>query len=203
MTLDPKHAWQASGEIGDTPALVEIRARADKFYRRIRRRNTIEYVACILVVLIFGRQAFVLPHLLLKIGSGWTALAALYVAWQLHLRGSAISPDKSGGMPLFTFLRMQLVRQRDALRSIFWWYLLPFTPGLALILIGRGQDPEWISHVPVWAQLTGLSATVMIFAGVWWLNQWNARKLERRIEEIDVLMSEGRPPVEPTNRILH
>ena len=190
MTLDPKHAWQASGETYDAPALVEVRARADKFYRKIRRRNLIEYAACIVVVIAFGRNVFVLPHVLQKIGSGWLIVATFYVAWQLHRRGSAVSPDRSGEMPLSTFLCMQLARQRDALRSIFWWYILPFIPGIALILIGNGQDPQMAKHAPIWLRWVGLGATATMFAGVWWLNQLGARKLQRRIEEIDQLISE-------------
>lgn len=191
MTLDPKHAWQTSVEANDAPVLAEVHASADKFYRKIRRRNLIEYAACILVVVAFSRNVFVLPHLLQKIGSGWMVAATFYVAWQLHRRGSAVSPGMAGEMPICTFARRQLVRQRDLLRNIFWWYILPFIPGLALILIGNGQDPEMAKHVAIWVRWVGLGFIATVFAGVWWLNQMAARKLQRRIEEIDALTGGG------------
>ncbi|WP_404710138.1 hypothetical protein [Sphingomonas sp. MMS24-J13] len=190
MTLDPKHAWQTSGEAHDVPALAEVRAKADKFYRQVRRRNLMEYAACVFVVIACSRNAFVLPHILQKIGSAWIVAAAFYVAWQLHRRGSAVAPEKAVDMPIYIFARTQLVRQRDLLRNIFWGYILPFIPGLALVLIGNGQDPELSRHVPIWQRWMALGFIVAAFTGVWWLNQRVARKLQRRIDEIDALTGE-------------
>lgn len=189
MTLDPKRAWQASAERYEAPALTDVRARADKFYRKIRRRNLIEYASCVVVVIAFARHLLVLPHILQKLGSAWLILATIYVAWQIHRRGSAVSPDNATGMPISAFLRMQLARQRDLLRSVLWWYILPFIPGIALVLIGNGQDPAMAKHVPIWLRWLALGGIVTAFAGVWWLNQLVARRLQRRIDEIDLLRS--------------
>jgi len=190
MTLDPKHAWQASGDGHDAPALTDVRAHADKFYRNVRRQNIVGYVGCIGLAIAFGRNLLVMPHILQKLGSAWMIAAVLYVAWQIRRRGSAISPEKSGGMPISAFLRMQLARQRDLLSSVLWWYILPFIPGLALILIGNGQDPALAKHVPIWLRWVALGTLVTAFAGLWGLNQLGARRLQRRIDEIDLLMSE-------------
>ena len=142
MTDDPaKEAWQASVEIAGAPPLEEVRKGADKFYRRIRRRNAIEYVACVVVVVAFTSYVFVLPHVLQKVGSAMIVLATFYVAWQLHRRASAEPPERAGTMPLLAFARAQMLRQRDALRSIFWWYILPFIPGLVVMSLGNGMDP--------------------------------------------------------------
>lgn len=190
MTLDPKHAWQTSVETHGAPALAEVRAGADRFYRKIRRRNLIEYSACVVAAVLFGRNVLVMPHILQKIGSGWIVAATFFAAWQLHRRGSATAPESAGEVPIYTFVRAQLARQRDALRTVFWWYMLPFIPGLALVLIGNGQDPEMARHVPIWVRWVGLGVMVTVFAAVWWLNQVVARKLQRRIEEIDALTGE-------------
>jgi hypothetical protein len=191
MTLDPKHAWQASGETHDTPALAEVRAKADKFYRKVRRRNMIEYVACIIVVIACSHNVFVMPHILQKIGSACIVAAAFYIAWQIHRRGSAVAPEKAVQMPLYIFTRTELVRQRDLLRNVFWWYILPLIPGVALVLIGNGQDPELSRQVPIWQRWVGLGFMITTFTGVWWLNQMAARKLQCRINEIDALTGEG------------
>jgi len=190
MTLDPKQAWQNSGDAHEPPEFAEIRLRADKLYRRVRRRNLIEYTACIVLVIFASRNIFVLPHILQKLGSASLVAAACYVAWQLHRRGSAVAPEMAGEVPLYAFARAQLVRQRDALRSIFWWYLLPLIPGIALILIGNGQDPGTASHVPIWVRWVALGVIVSVFVGAWWLNQVAARKLQGRIDEIDALTRE-------------
>ena len=186
MNADPiKEAWQASVENAGTPAIDDVRAGASKFYRRIWWRNAIEYAACAVVVFGFGKYLFTLEHVLEKAGSLLVIAGTLFVAWQLHRRGSAEPPEKAGAMPLLLFARAQLVRQRDALRSIFWWYLLPFLPGLTVFMTGtmlsaRPSGPEPRDAV-------GFAGLIALFAGIWWINQLGARSLQKHIDEIDAL----------------
>jgi hypothetical protein len=185
MNTDPvKQAWQASVEIAGAPPLEEVRKGANKFYRFIWWRNAVEYVACVIVVASFGYYVFTLPHVLQKIGSVLVIAAALYAPWQLHRRASAEPPEKAGAMPIYNFLRAQLVRQREALRGIFWWYILPFIPGMVLIVVGKMLS---LPAGPARPQWIGLAVMVALLAGIWWLNQLAARKLQRRIDEIDAL----------------
>ena len=188
MNDDPaKQAWQASVEIAGAPPLEEVRKGANKFYRYVKWRNAIEYAACVFVVIAFGAYVFTLPHPLQKIGSALVVVATFYVAWQLHRRASAEPPEKAGTMPILAFSRVQLVRQRDALRSIFWWYMLPFLPGLALVFLGAGQDPALAAKTPVWGRWLTLALMAGVFTGMWWLNQVAARRLQRHIDGIDAL----------------
>jgi len=190
MNPDPaKQAWQRSVVGGGPPPLEEVRKGANKFYRYIKWRNLIEYAACVVVVVTFTSYIFVLPNVLQKIGSGLVILGTFYVAWQLHRRASAEPPEKAGTMPILQFAKTQMIRQRDALRAIFWWYLLPFVPGMVLIVTGtwigeRESGPEWFDAI-------GGAVMVAIFVGVWWLNQLGARKLQRHIVEIDALIGES------------
>lgn len=189
MTDDPfKQAWLASVEIAGAPQLEEVRKGADKFYRTIRRRNMIEYVASIVVIAVFSVYIFTLPHILQKMGSALVVAAAIYAPWQLHRRASAVRPQIAGAMPIYDFLRGQLVRQRDALKGIFWWYILPFLPGVALILAGNGLHSEIeAAGPPIWARWLALAGSTAVIAGIWWLNQLGARRLQKRIDEIDAL----------------
>jgi hypothetical protein len=168
-----------------------VHASADKFYRKIRRRNLVEYAACVVVVVAFGSYVFTLPHILQKIGSAWMVLATFYAAWQLHRRGSAASPATAGQMSVYDFARAQLVRQREALSSIFWWYILPFIPGLAMVLIGNGMATPAGQGPPIWLRWLALALIAGAFAGTWWLNRLGARKLQRRIDEIDALAGDN------------
>lgn len=192
MIEDPaKQAWQTSVEIAGAPPIEEVRKGAGKFYRAIKWRNLVEYAACVIVVVGFSIYVFTLPHVLQKLGSVLVVLATGYVAWQLHRRASAVPPEAAGTMPLLLFSRAQMIRQRDALRSVFWWYLLPFFPGLALFMIGKGLDPAAdAAGPPIWARWLVLGVLVAVFTGVWWLNRLGARKLQRRIDEIDALTGE-------------
>jgi amino acid transporter len=192
MSEDPaKQAWQASVEIAGAPPLEEVHKGVGKLYRHVKWRNRVEYAACVVVVIGFASYVVMLPNPLHKLGSVLIVLATLYVAWQLHRRASAVPPEAAGTMPLLQFARAQLVRQRDALRSLFWWYLLPFLPGLTLFLIGNGQDPELIAKVPVLTRWLGLLGMIAIFGAIWWLNQLGARRLQRHIDEIDALTGDA------------
>ena len=189
MNHDPvKQAWQASVEIAGAPPLDEVRKGADRFYRYIKWRNLVEYAACVIVVVSFAYYIFTLPHLLQKVGSAMTVAATLYVAWQLHSRASAEPPERAGTMPILAFARTQLVRQRDALKAIFWWYILPFIPGMALVFAGNGLVAEVeAAGPPIWARWTILAGFGAFFALVIWLNRLVARRMQNRIDEIDAL----------------
>jgi len=189
MNTDPaKQAWQASVEIAGAPPLEDVRKGAKKFYRFVWWRNAVEYVAAAVAIVVFTYQAFVMPHILHKLGCILIVAASIYGPWQLHRRASAVAPEMAGTMPIYTFLRGQLVRQRDALRTIFGWYMLPFFPGLALLIIGNGVDSKIeAAGPPIWQRWVALGVMAAIFAGIWWANRYVARRLQRRIDEIDAL----------------
>lgn len=189
MTRDEtaRESWQASVTEAQPPSMEEVRAGAEKFYRKVRLRNRIEYVACAVAVIAFTIQAFTLNNVLQRAGAAMVVAGTLFAAWQLHRRASAVAPESAGAMPILDFTRMQLARQRDALSSIFWWYILPFLPGLGLIMIGAGQDPAAAAKVPIWVRWVYLAAMVTFLGGIWWLNQRVARKLQGRIDQIDAL----------------
>ena len=109
----------------------------------------------------------------------------LFVAWQLRRRASAEPPERAGAMPLLLFARAQLVRQCEALRSVFRWYILPFLPGMSVFMTGtmlaeRANGPEPRDAV-------GFAVLIAMLAGIWWLNQLGARRLQRSIDEMDAL----------------
>jgi hypothetical protein len=193
MNPDPvKQAWQASVEIPRAPSLDEVRKGADKFYRYVKWRNCVEYTACAVVVAVFTVYIFTLPHVLQKVGSALIIVATFFAAWQLHRRASAEAPEKAGTMPILAFARGQLVRHRDALRGVFGWYILPFIPGLGVMMVGNALNPGFASlGAPPWVKWLSFAGVVAIIGVIWWLNQLAARKLQRHIDEIDALTGVG------------
>jgi hydrogenase-4 membrane subunit HyfE len=184
-----RHAWQSSGADAALPALAEVRAGADRFYRVIRRRNRIEYGACVLVVLFFGLAVFKVSNPFAAAGAALIVLGTLLVAWQLHSRASAEAPPAAdAGVPILAHQRAQLVRQRDALARIALWYLGPLVPGLALFLLAP------VLRHGLGALNTGLAialaVNVLMLGGVWWLNRLAARQLQRAIDDLDALAGE-------------
>jgi hypothetical protein len=192
MNSDPaKQAWQASVDIAGAPPLDEVRKGADKFYRFVKWRNLVEYVACLIVVVSFTVYVFTLPQTLQRVGSAMIVVATFFVAWQLHRRAAALPPEGAGTMPLYRFMRAQFVRHRDALRGIFWWYLLPFIPGMTLLLVGSLYAPDTHPDGPGLRDAVGTAVIIAVFVAVWWLNQRAARKLQKHIDEIDALIGEN------------
>lgn len=130
-----KRAWQEApgGNDGQATDAASINA----LNRRVRMRNLREYAAALLAGAVFAAYAFVLDELLLKLGSIALIGGLVAVAWNLHRRASARRPDSAElASPCLAYLKADLTRQRDALRSVWKWYLLPLAPGMVLFLAG-------------------------------------------------------------------
>ena len=140
-TESAKAAWQASVAEAPLPTLDAMRTATDRFYRLVRRRNRIEYAAAVLVVIVFTAYTFLLPSPVARIGAGLIVLGTLIMVRQLHRRAAASPPPEAeAALPLIVHQRAQLVRQRDALAKVGRWYLLPFVPGLALMVLAPAVE---------------------------------------------------------------
>jgi hypothetical protein len=185
-----RDAWQSSLPEVQLPSMDEVHKATNVFYRRIWRRNAIEYAACVFVVGSFSWSAFTLEHVLQRIGSVMVVIGTLICGWQLHRRASPVHPESAGAMPIIEFARFQLARQRDALASVFWWYLLPFVPGMVAMVAGSMMLHAEQGRDSMGRDLIGIGVIVALFVGVWLLNQWGARKLQKHIDDIDALLGE-------------
>ena len=177
--------WTQQKEEEFTMSLADVQNRASTFQSTIRRRNLIEYLAAALVVGIFAWMVVIIPVPVVQIGAAMIAAGAVYVAYKLHTLAGAGEPDMA--QSVVTFHRAELVRQRDALKSVWRWYLAPFIPG-ALVFVGGTQFSSDI-NMPLVARLLGLGTSLGIFAvifgGIFWLNQRAAKKLDAEIVQLD------------------
>jgi hypothetical protein len=179
---DPRNLWQnqdeeAGGKV--TITLNDIRRQAARLERRIYWRNMREYGAGVLVLAAFTVQIWrghgwqVAPPLLLIAGT-------IYVLFQLHRRGSARSlPADAGLRASLDFHLRELGRQRDALHTVWLWYLLPFVPGFVAALVVQAAERGITARVIVF----GVVLVLLLF-GIWGLNEWAARKIDRRMQEL-------------------
>ena len=75
---------------------------------------------------------------------------------------------------------MQLERQRDLLRSVWLWFLLPFVPGFVVGLIGLARaQPSLISPIVVYGVLL-----VMLGLGLHALNRRAAARIQRALDRL-------------------
>jgi hypothetical protein len=191
---DPlRHAWQSTGSDTPLPSLETVRGGADRFYRMIRRRNRIEYAACVLVVVFFGIMVFRAHSPAAQLGAALIVLGTIFVGWQLHRRASAIVPPAADAAePILVHQRAQLVRQRDALEQVGLWYLLPLFPGLMLMMLAPAFDTGPAALLTFKAGTWfAIAVNLFVFGGIWWLNRLVARKLQKAVDEIDALMEEA------------
>jgi hypothetical protein len=179
---DPRNLWQSQGEENVTITLEEIRLRAERLERRIWWRNFREYAAGVLVIAWFLATLHLL-HGLDFLGPVLVLAGVIYVMIQLRRRGTARSlPVDADTRSSVEFYRLELERQRDALRTVWRWYLLPLVPGLAAIFTVAGIK-RGVNALLVGSIIVG----VLLFVGVWALNQWGARKLDRKIQELHTM----------------
>ena len=183
--LEPQTLWQSQPVEHDPMTVAAIHQKAQVFQARIRRRNRREYIAAGVVIVGFAPALFS-GDWMMRAGAALIMAGTAFIVWQLHGRASASAVPPVGDT-LVDFHRQELIRQRDALGSIAVWYLGPLVPGMALFMAGAWFMPAAPYHT-LRQHHIGVIVTValqvLIFLGIWLLNQWGARRLQRRIDEL-------------------
>ena len=184
MTEDEvKAAWMRGGATVP-PSPQGLRAAAARFDRGIRRRNAVEYIAGAAGIAFFAWIGLSETAPLLRLACLLTVLGGLTVMWQLHRRSSPLAdPVGTVAMTLIAHRRAQLARQRDALESVVWWYLLPLAPGVAMFSYAVAPA-RTLAH-----NVFAAAVVLFVFTGVWWLNRRAAADLAEEIAELDALGS--------------
>ena len=181
---DLKRLWKEQPMTAATLSADELEAGAKRLRRRIVFRNATEYVACVLVIAGFAFYIVRFPFPLMRAGSVLIILGTLLVAWQLHRRASSQPlPGDLGGQSWLAFQRAQLVRQRDALRSVWLWYVGPLVPGMAVFR--WGVETELDVSAPFARGRLADGVIALVFLAVIALNAWGAHKLQQRIAALD------------------
>jgi hypothetical protein len=189
-STDLKNLWQSQPT--EPPRIYpgQLRKKIDKFERRIFWRNLREYAAGLVVIAIFGFYEWRFRTLLVRLGSGMIIAGTLYVMYQLHRRASRRpAPAALGASTCIEFHRTSLERQRDALRTVWSWYLLPFVPGLSVLAIGsiasqRAAHPGSLGQLVI-SVLASQGIIPALFFAVWKLNRRAAEKLQAQIDELN------------------
>jgi len=183
---DAQQLWQAQPTEGVRMSVEKLQAGATRFQRTIRHRNLREYLASAAVVSVFGYQFLRSDDVLARVGFALLIAGTLYLAWNLHAKGSSKAlPSDPGLMSFLEFQRRELIRQRDLLRSIWRWYLGPLVPGFAVVIAAFGRaNPAHFRHMG-WVVALYVAAVAVVFFGIAWLNQRAAGRLQQQIDALD------------------
>lgn len=195
-SVDMKDVWQSQAAEPIKMSSAELRQRSQKLNKKVVRRNIREYLAAAIVVAVMAYDFWKVHELLLRIGSGLIIAGALYIVYQLHARGSAkVMPPEAGLQTCLEFHTKELERQRDLLRSVWSWYILPVVPGVIIFMLGgtipgAGAIPGHIGHALAIFGIR-LAFVFSVFFAVWKLNQRAAKRLQLKIDTLIALQKES------------
>ncbi len=190
MTTPPFPNWTESAQDAVFTEPTEVLLKADRFDQTVRRRNIREYAAGVSGVVLslaiagffawIGKFTHVAAVLILGVGF-------LVVMRNLHHRASRL--ERLIEEPCIDHLRRQYLHQAEALGSVGSWYIGPLVPGFLAMQLAIfwdvAQDRGWEEALADkgWAFAIGVAFLVGIIA----LNRWAARRLMRKVEELDAL----------------
>ncbi len=165
------------------PSRDELEKGAKKFARQIWWRNAREWLACVVVLVLFGRQLLDPESTRLGfIGNLVIVIATLFVGGYLFARGRVRRPPLNGPTTeLLEHHASDLERQARLLRRAPFWYFGPLGVGLAISVtdtIRRFADGGFDAHETRWI-VTMAALFLLIFVGGIWLNLRGAKKLAR------------------------
>ena len=108
-------------------------------------------------------------------------VGTIFIVYHLRTHGSAISlPVDLGLKSAVDFHCAELVRQRDLLRRVWWWYLLPIAPGMLVAQVGQAlEHPERLPHVIAFFVLM-----TALMIGIYELNRRGAARIQERIDRL-------------------
>lgn len=168
MNLDElKTPWQSMQQQCDTARIDEIAARVgskmSRFDHSIRRRDTIENLAAVLVITVFSIVLASCNNWVTFAGAAIVVFSAVEVVIVLNV--TRMYRPTPAGLPLAEHCRQEVEkvdRQIFLLRNIVWWYVGPLMLGCCVMAFADG---------PLIA--SGISCGFYIAVGlfVYWINQ--------------------------------
>lgn len=190
MTDRIKALWarEAQGAGARSPAALAQAAAALR--RRTLRRDAVEYAAGALVAAVFAGYAWGHDDLLFRIGCALVIAGTAVVMRNLWRRRVRDLPAGLGET-IAAHYRAQLVAQRDALASVWRWYLAPVVPGMAVFLTAVTIDAS--ARMPAPAALGAAAiAAAAVAGGFWFIHRRNRAAAARLDKEIALLDDEPR-----------
>ena len=164
------------------PLSVEtLPEQARLFQQMIWWRNARESAAAFLVLAFNARDVWRADSPLAGAGHLLLVIGMLVIMGFLHLRaGSRALPAAADTKTMLRFHSREIARQRDVLRAVPLWYLLPFVPGMTVVALSKWETTGA-------GALLALPLVMGFFAVVWWLNWCAARWLDGQLQQVDAL----------------
>jgi len=137
--------WQQSAKtevvkFNPSELIADLDSQLKNFDKCLKKRDKREVIAAAIVILIFGTCAILFTGIISKIGLLLCALYGVMVIYVLH-NVKKHKPD-SYDLSVKDYLvkhREYLVKERNLLKNVIYWYLLPPFIGEVLFFIGQNM----------------------------------------------------------------
>ena len=173
--------WRTTGTLAPL-SLDTLPDHARVFQKMIWWRNARETLGAAVVLLLNMRDLWRADGQLARTGNALIIAGMLFIIWYLYFRaGSRAVPGQAEAKDVLRFHQREIARQRDILRAVPLWYLLPFVPGMLAITASK-----WETSSAAGA-LIGVPVIIGVFALIWCLNVWAARWLDRELHKVNAL----------------
>jgi hypothetical protein len=160
---------------GATMPSRDIEERWQEF-RKTMRRSRLSLLVAAGIPAAFGAWACLGRSATDFIAGGMMITIAVYLVWQIARKNQT----PGGGAVSREFLRGELERQRDALRSMWWWFIGPFLGALILFAARLA-----LTHPEVWYNVLPFTALSLVWAVA--LGKLSGRAASKLQREIDTL----------------
>lgn len=145
--------------------VVRVCRRVERTGASIVRRDVIETLAAVFVILCFGGMFLTIDGVVAKIGAATVVLGAFYIVYRLYQArmDRKLSRLDDSVRDFYKTEIERLNRQIDLLRSVLWWYISPLMVGANLIFFG-------VNGIGI-GSIGYLIFTLFFGWGIYWLNQ--------------------------------
>jgi membrane protein implicated in regulation of membrane protease activity len=182
---DPDTPSMSASTLSDSDILRLVKEKAESLDQRIRRRDLLESIAAVAIVLFFGWIALQASSWWIRSGAGMVMAGSVFIFWRLR-RARTRYDDPSPDRPVAEVIRTQRAKVEEQMRlldNVLWWYLAPLTVGVLLIIFG---NDGWS-----WATLLQTAVVLAFSAVIYELNQRGLRRtFEPRHEELTRLLEQ-------------
>ena len=150
----------------------KIKLDAKKLDKDILRRNSLEWMACLIIIPIFIKHALEAKTVFSSLMNIEIAFGALFIGLHLFYRGRKIKApqDSLNSEDFLHHERDEILKQIKLLSNVRYWYVAPIFIGL----IGLTSEKiylKWdVNNLPM-GLIAYLISCILLAAGIIWLNE--------------------------------
>ena len=166
--------------------MLDVQSSVDDFYKQVKALHIRESMGAFVAIPLFTIYAFLMPHLLSKIGFILVALGAVYILYVTKKSKSSV-PDQFA-LNYLQYLQKTkefLEKSKRYRETILIWYLLPIVLPLWLAMVGVYLDnADALNYM-----LVTVGVSIVASIGIHFMNKRSANKIVApRLEKVNNLI---------------